>query len=90
MEIRRARVIVRGQVQGVSFRVLARDRARTRGVLGWVRNRPDGSVEAVFEGDEGDVAQLVEWCRHGPPGAFVESVDVSWEDPEGERDFRIS
>jgi acylphosphatase len=90
MAIRRAHVIVRGRVQGVSFRVLTCDRARTRGVLGWVRNRVDGSVEAVFEGNETDVARLVEWCRHGPPGAFVQSVDVSWEDPEGERDFRIS
>jgi acylphosphatase len=85
----RARVVVRGLVQGVSFRVLTRDRARSRGVAGWVRNRPDGAVEAVFEGAEEDVRALVEWCRRGPSGAVVESIDVAWEQPTGEQGFAV-
>jgi len=76
-------------VQGVSFRVLTRDRARARGVSGWIRNRPDGSVEAVLEGKEEAVASLVDWCRRGPAGAVVESVDVDWESPQGEQGFAI-
>jgi acylphosphatase len=85
----RAHVIVAGRVQGVSFRVATRDRARSRGVAGWVRNRPDGNVEAVFEGSEEAVHSLVEWCRRGPLGAEVESVEVAWEAPEGDRAFVI-
>ena len=76
-------------MQGVSFRMLTRDRARSRGVAGWVRNRPDGAVEAIFEGDEESVRSLVDWCERGPPGAAVESVDVDWEPPRGERGFTI-
>jgi len=76
-------------VQGVSFRVLTRDRARARGVSGWIRNRPDGAVEAVFEGPEEAVGSLVDWCRRGPEGAAVESVDVGWETPQGEQGFAI-
>jgi acylphosphatase len=76
-------------VQGVSFRVLTRDRARSRGLAGWVRNRPDGAVEAVFEGAEEDVRSLVDWCRRGPPGAAVESVEVEWEPPAGEQHFAV-
>ncbi len=82
-------VVVRGRVQGVSFRVLSRDRARTRGIAGWVRNRPDGAVEAVFEGAEEAVASLLEWCEHGPAGATVESVEIAREAPRGERGFAI-
>ena len=85
----RVRVTVRGQVQGVSFRVATRDRARSRGVAGWVRNRPDGAVEAVFEGPEEAVRSLVDWCRHGPSGAEVESVGVDCEPVQGERGFAI-
>jgi acylphosphatase len=76
-------------VQGVSFRVLTRDRARSRGVAGWVRNRPDGAVEAVFEGAEEAVRSLVDWCRRGPSGAVVEAVEVEWEPPIGEQGFAI-
>jgi acylphosphatase len=85
----RARVVVRGLVQGVSFRIATRDRARSRGVAGWVRNRADGAVEAVFEGAEEDVQSLVDWCRRGPSGAVVESVEVEWEPPGGEHGFAI-
>jgi len=85
----RAHVTVSGFVQGVSFRVAMRDRARSRGVAGWVRNRSDGAVEAVFEGPEEAVHSLVEWCRRGPSGAEVESVDVAWGKTQGEQGFAV-
>ncbi len=83
----RRRVIVRGHVQGVFFRDSVRRLAAQRDVAGWVRNRPDGSVEAVFEGDADGVAALVEFCRTGPRGAHVESLDVADEEPRGEHGF---
>jgi acylphosphatase len=82
-------MVVRGRVQGVSFRAATRERARSRGVAGWVRNRPDGGVEAVFEGSEEAVRSLVDWCRRGPAGAVVESVQVEWEQSRGENGFAI-
>lgn len=85
----RRRVIVRGNVQGVFFRDSCRREARSRGVTGWVTNRPDGAVEAVFEGDPEAVGALVEWCRHGPRGADVESVDEAGEEPEDLPDFEV-
>jgi acylphosphatase len=80
---------VTGAVQGVFFRADARDRARSLGLAGWVRNRPDGSVEAVFEGDAERVESMVEWCRRGPRGAQVEDVEVEWSDPQGEPEFSV-
>jgi acylphosphatase len=80
----RARVRVRGRVQGVFFRTTARDRARMLGLRGWVSNQPDGSVEAVFEGDRERVQSMVEWMRRGPSGAAVEDVAVTREEPVGE------
>ena len=64
--------------------------ARSRAVSGWVRNRPDGAVEAVFEGERDDVEALLEFCRHGPRGAEVERVDVEEESAEGLTDFRVT
>jgi acylphosphatase len=58
-------------------------RARSLGLAGWVANRPDGTVEAVFEGDEPEVSSMVEWCRRGPRGAGVEDVQVTWGEPDG-------
>lgn len=87
--MKRARVCVRGDVQGVFFRVETRDRARSLGLAGWVRNEPDGAVEAVFEGDDDRVQSLIEWCRRGPAGAHVENLEVTWEDPQGEEAFSI-
>jgi acylphosphatase len=83
----RARVVVRGRVQGVFFRVETRDRARSLGLSGWVRNAPDGSVEAVFEGDRERIESMLTWCRRGPSLARVDEVEAEWEDPVGEQGF---
>jgi acylphosphatase len=85
----RAHVHVSGKVQGVYFRATTRDEAEKRGVDGWVRNLDDGRVEAVFEGAEDDVAELVEFCHEGPSAARVEDVSVSHEQPAGEDGFRV-
>jgi acylphosphatase len=85
----RRRVVVHGNVQGVFFRDSCRREASSRGVAGWVANRPDGAVEAVFEGDPDAVAAMVEWCSHGPRGADVSSVDDTAEEPEGLSGFDI-
>ncbi|NWF87445.1 acylphosphatase [Candidatus Bathyarchaeota archaeon] len=86
----RARVLISGRVQGVFFRSEMSYEAETRGVKGWVCNLPDGKVEAVFEGEEKSVKELLEFCRHGPPGAKVIKVDVTWENYAGEfRSFEI-
>jgi acylphosphatase len=82
------RVVVTGQVQGVFFRDSARREARRRG-LGGVRNRPDGAVEAVFEGEPDAVAALVLWCRDGPRHAQVEDLLVESVQPEGLTDFDV-
>jgi acylphosphatase len=87
--LKRAKVVVQGSVQGVFFRAETRDRARSLGLAGWVRNVPDGTVEAVFEGDDERVATMVEWCRRGPGGARVEEVEVAYSEPEGEEGFSI-
>jgi acylphosphatase len=88
-EVARARVRVAGRVQGVFFRAEARDRARSLGLSGWVRNARDGSVEASFEGPAERVRSMVEWCRRGPALAEVQDFSVDWEEPQGGRDFQI-
>ena len=85
----RARVVIHGRVQGVFFRAETRDRARSLGLDGWVRNTGDGSVEAVFEGDRDRIESMLVWCRGGPALAQVDSVDVDWETPTGERGFAV-
>jgi len=86
----RAHVVVSGRVQGVFFRSETQDEAYRQNVTGWVRNLPDGRVEAVFEGEKDKVDALIEFCRRGPPGARVARVEVVWEHFTGEfRDFRI-
>ena len=82
----RAHVYVHGRVQGVFFRATTRDKARSLGIKGWVKNCLDGSVEAVFEGEKDAVEKIVNWCRKGPTGAFVEQIDVCWEEYTGEFD----
>ena len=81
--------MVYGFVQGVGFRFGVERAANARRVSGWVRNRPDGAVEAVFEGEPGDVEALVAFCRQGPRGADVERVDVEEESPEGLAGFHV-
>ena len=85
----RKRVLVSGMVQGVSFRDGCRRAAERDGVGGWVRNLPDGTVEAVFEGPAEAVGRLVEWSRHGPRFAVVKDVQVQDEPPEGLSGFQI-
>jgi acylphosphatase len=85
----RRRVIVHGLVQGVFFRDTVRRQALSRGVAGWVRNNPDGTVEAVFEGEREAVERLVAFVHEGPRGAIVERVDVVDEADEGLSDFSV-
>lgn len=88
-EIRRARVVVAGRVQGVWFRGATEEQAVRLGLAGWVRNLPDGSVEASFEGRVSDVDAAIGWCRTGPPSARVDEVTVEWQAPVGEAGFRV-
>jgi len=80
----KAHIIISGRVQGVFFRSETQDEARRQNVTGWVRNLPDGRVEAVFEGERDKVDRLIEFCRRGPPGATVTRVDVTWGDYTGQ------
>jgi len=80
----RAELLIGGRVQGVFFRSTTHDVAQSLNLSGYVRNRADGRVEAVFEGPERQVRQAVAWCREGPRSARVEEVDVQWRDPTGE------
>ena len=87
----RAHTIITGRVQGVFFRLETQNAARSRGVTGWVRNKMDGSVEAVFEGEEADVTATLRWCRQGPPHARVSNVEVTWQTYADEfKDFGVS
>ncbi len=80
----RAHVVVHGRVQGVWFRGTACEQARSAGVTGWVKNRWDGAVEAVFEGPRKQVSRVVAWCHRGPRLAQVESVGLGWQRAAGE------
>ncbi|MBI5068528.1 MAG: acylphosphatase [Deltaproteobacteria bacterium] len=87
----RARIVVTGIVQGVAYRASAQAEAVRLGLAGWVRNRPDGRVEALAEGPRARVESLVAWCWRGPPLARVSDVEVAWEEPRGEPEgFRIA
>lgn len=80
----RAHVVISGMVQGVFFRYETRMRAQSLGLSGWVMNRQDVSVEAVFEGPKDAVESIVRWCHKGPSGAVVDNVDVKWSPYTGE------
>lgn len=89
--MKRIRVIISGRVQGVFFRAYTQETALALKLKGWVRNLPDGRVEAVFEGEDTNVQAMLEWCKKGPPHAIVKKVDAAEEPPTGEfRDFRIT
>ncbi len=85
----RLHVVVEGRVQGVGFRYAAEREAKRLGLAGWVRNRHDGAVEAVFEGPRDTLEQMLDWCRRGPSFAKVVRVAESWTDAKGESGFRI-
>ena len=85
----RAHVLISGRVQGVFFRDTSRQQARLLQLAGWVRNLPDGRVEAVFQGEAAAVQQMIDWSHQGPPRALVEEVEVSWEDPQSESGFYV-
>jgi acylphosphatase len=87
----RARILITGLVQGVFFRREVTDLARRLGILGWVRNLPDGKVEVVAEGDKTRLNELIRFCHVGPRGAVVRKVEVEWSEYSGEfRGFRIT
>jgi acylphosphatase len=88
--VRCVRVVIAGQVQGVFFRTTCAHLAREVGVSGWIRNRPEGDVEAVFEGPDDAVERLVAWCHEGPSHARVTRVEVSDEPPSGRAGFEIT
>ena len=86
----RVHVLIEGRVQGVFFRASTRDEAQARGLAGWVRNRADGRVEAVFEGDRRLVENMLAWCRQGPPYAHVDQVKIDWQPYQGDlMEFRV-
>jgi acylphosphatase len=89
-ENKRAHLLISGRVQGVFYRTNTKDQAERLGLFGWVRNLPDGRVEAVFEGEKSAIEEMIGWCHKGPPGAKVTDVRVKWEEYRGEfDDFRI-
>ena len=86
----RVQLSIEGRVQGVFFRQSTAEMARQLGLEGWVRNCPDGRVEAIFEGAQDQVLQAVKWCQEGPPAAQVTHLGQEWQDYTGEfREFRI-
>ena len=88
-------VVIRGRVQGIGYRAWTEYEARERGIAGWVRNRRDGSVEALFAGMDGDVAAMIAACREGPPGARIDAIDQRTADADelalrrGGEDFSV-
>ena len=83
-------IFVSGRVQGVFFRYETQEKAREFGVTGWVRNLPDGRVEAVFEGERVKVKEMLKWAEKGPSGAIVDHLDAVWEGYRGEfQDFEV-
>ena len=88
--MRTVRVRIAGRVQGVFFRASCADLARDLGLAGWVRNRPDGDLEAVFQGPDEAVDRMLDWCRTGPPSARVDTVEVSDEAAFEGNGFRVS
>jgi len=80
----RAHVIISGDVQGIGFRFNTRIKARNLGLTGWVRNLSDGNVEAVFEGEENKVREIIDWCKKGPFLARVDNVKVDFNEYKGE------
>ena len=90
MAQKRVHLIVRGRVTGVYFRAATQREAKRLGVTGWVKNKPDGAVEIMAEGDEDTIKEIIAWAHHGPSAARVDQIDVRWRSYTGEyADFRI-
>ncbi len=90
MAQKRVQLIVRGRVTGVYFRAASQREAKRLGITGWVKNRNDGSVEVMAEGDEDTIKEIIAWAHHGPSAARVDGVDIRWRGYTGEfADFRI-
>lgn len=86
----RAHLLISGRVQGVFYRAFTREMASYLGLCGWVRNLPDGRVEAIFEGNKDMIEEAIRRCYSGPPGARVDDINVNWEEYKGEfQDFGI-
>ena len=86
----RLHLFISGRVQNVFFRAETQEKAQELGVRGWVRNLPDGRVEAVFEGEKDKVEKMLDWAKKGPPSARVDGIDVKWEEYKGEfKNFEI-
>lgn len=85
----RSHVYISGKVQGVGYRLSAQSEARKLGVNGWVRNLPDGRVEAVLEGEKTAVEQMIQWCHQGPTAAIVKDIQVQEEPPENLSQFQV-
>ena len=83
-EAARVHLKINGRVQGVYFRASTVEQARTLGLTGWVKNCPDGSVDAIAEGEREQLEKLIHWCRSGPAGARVKEVHAQWETMKGE------
>jgi acylphosphatase len=89
-EFARAHVIINGRVQGVFFRMETLKEAEKLGISGWVKNKQDGNVEAVFEGKKTLIDSMIEWCRKGPPASRVDNININWEPYTGEfKEFKI-
>jgi acylphosphatase len=87
--MRTVRVRISGRVQGVFFRASCARLARDLGISGWIRNRPEGDLEAVFQGPDPAVGDMLTWCRHGPPAARVEGIEIRAEQPLRDTGFRV-
>jgi acylphosphatase len=85
-----AHVWISGKVQGVGYRLSAQSEAVKLGIKGWIRNLPDGRVEAVFEGDKTSVEQMIQWSYQGPTAAVVKDVNVEYETPQGCSEFQVA
>lgn len=80
----RVHLVITGRVQGVWFRANTQKKAKTLDLKGWVKNLPDGRVEAVFEGEKEQIDRIIEWCKKGPSFARVDDVQIQWETPMGD------
>ncbi len=85
----RAHLIISGRVQGVYYRAFTQNTALRLGLHGWVRNMPDGGVEAVFEGQRQLIEQAISACKKGPSGSRVDHIAAAWQEPSGEQGFEI-